>query len=422
MRKRKLIVPVLSAVLAVVLTVSAISNAVPLTARAASSSAIREEIDGMKDERKKIQEQLKSIKRDMDENMSQIEKIVAEKNVIDQEVGLLNQEILLINEQIAAYGLLIADKQDELDEAQARLEELTQKNKERIRAMEEDGALSYWSVLFRANDFADLLDRLNMIEEIASADRRRLEQLRQAQETVRQAQEALTAEKAEMETTRLELEEKQTVLAQKRVDADTKLSELHARSEEFKALMDKAEDEDNALMQQIAKAEKEYNDAKAKEDAATAPPPAVGGGSSGTMRPPQTVTNGITWTMPCAYTRLSSPYGWRIHPVYGYSKFHDGVDLSNVSGTPIVATRSGTVTLAVYSTTAGNYVTINHGDGFSSVYMHMTHYIVRIGQKVSAGQVIGYMGSTGVSTGPHLHFGISYQGYSQNPADYLKFN
>ncbi len=420
MNLKKYLTPVVCGVLSLALTMSAFSNTVPVRAEAASSSAIREQINGLKDELSDVRKEIEGLEADLKENMNEIEKMVAEKNVIDQEIALLTQEIQLINEQILAYGLLIADKQDQLDAAQAQLEALTEQNKERIRAMEEDGDLSYWSVLFRANDFADLLDRLNMIEEIAAADRRRLEQMRVAKQAVQTAQDELTKEKAAMEESRVELEKSQTLLAQKRVEADKKLAELNARNEEFLALLEEAEAADNALMQQIAQKEKEYNAAKAAENAAAAPPPAVDNGS-GVMRPPQTVTNGITWTMPCAYTRLSSPYGWRVHPVYGYPKFHDGVDLANSSGTPIVATRSGTVTLAVYSTTAGNYVTINHGDGFSSVYMHMTHYIVSIGQKVSAGQIIGYMGSTGVSTGPHLHFSITYQGYSQNPADYLNF-
>ena len=117
---------------------------------------------------------------------------------------------------------------------------------------------------------------------------------------------------------------------------------------------------------------------------------------------------------------MSSAYGWRIHPVYGGKKFHYGIDLANSSGTPIIATRDGKVTVAKYSSSAGYYVTLNHGDGFSSQYMHMTHYIVKVGQSVSAGQVIGYMGSTGASTGPHLHFSILYNGSHVNPANYIK--
>jgi murein DD-endopeptidase MepM/ murein hydrolase activator NlpD len=98
---------------------------------------------------------------------------------------------------------------------------------------------------------------------------------------------------------------------------------------------------------------------------------------------------------------------------------HNGVDLAGISGTPIYAARSGKVTTATYGSSGGYYVNINHGDGFSSIYLHMTHYIVSAGQYVNQGQVIGYMGSTGASTGPHLHFGIAYNGVYVNPANYI---
>ena len=95
------------------------------------------------------------------------------------------------------------------------------------------------------------------------------------------------------------------------------------------------------------------------------------------------------------------------------------MDLAAPQGTPIYATRSGTVTTATYNSSAGYFVTINHGDGFSSSYLHMTHYIVKAGQSVKAGEVIGYCGSTGTSTGPHLHFTLYYNGSTVNPANYI---
>jgi murein DD-endopeptidase MepM/ murein hydrolase activator NlpD len=128
---------------------------------------------------------------------------------------------------------------------------------------------------------------------------------------------------------------------------------------------------------------------------------------------------GISWKVPINYTAFTSPFGYRIHPIQGYKKFHYGVDLAAPTGTPIYATRSGTVDTATYGSSAGYYVQIDHGDGFKSIYMHMTHYVVSKGQQVSQGQVIGYCGSTGASTGPHLHFGITKNGNYVNPANYI---
>lgn len=435
MKNRKRLISIVAGSLAVLLLLSLVVGMIPASAKEYTSNLTEElksEISELKSQQNEIQEQIDALKDQIKENMSEMEKITTEKNVIDQEIGLLNQQILNINDQIVTYGLLIADKQDELDEAKARLEELNRQNKDRIRAMEEAGELSYWSVLFKASSFSDLLDRLNMIEEIAAADQRRLEELSKAAEAVAVAQTELEDEKSALEETKAELDEMQAVLADKRAEADALLVELNAKGEAFEALKDEAEEDEEALLAEIAAAEKAYNkeverlkeeerkrieEEKRKAEEELKKQQEASGGNA----PPSSVTAGITWVMPCRYTYLSSPYGWRIHPVYGYSKFHSGVDLAAPAGTPIYASRSGRVTIATYSDSAGYYVSINHGDGFSTSYLHMTHYIVGAGDYVAAGQVIGYVGTTGVSTGNHLHFSIYYNGNTQNPADYINF-
>ena len=127
----------------------------------------------------------------------------------------------------------------------------------------------------------------------------------------------------------------------------------------------------------------------------------------------------VIWALPCNYTVFIAPFGPRVDPVSGITQNHNGVDLAAPEGTPIYATRSGTVTFAGYDVTPGNYVLINHGDGYQSIYMHMTYYTVQTGASVTQGQIIGYVGSTGMSTGPHLHFGIRYQGHYLNPANFI---
>ena len=151
-----------------------------------------------------------------------------------------------------------------------------------------------------------------------------------------------------------------------------------------------------------------------------APDAGATGGSSGSSSSGGTVSSS-GWLKPCAYRCVSSPFGNRDAPTAGASTNHQGIDLSAPEGTPIYASRTGVVTAATFGKSAGYYVSINHGDGYSSIYMHMTRYVVSKGQAVSAGQVIGYVGSTGVSTGPHLHFGIAYNGTYVNPANYIAF-
>ncbi len=130
----------------------------------------------------------------------------------------------------------------------------------------------------------------------------------------------------------------------------------------------------------------------------------------------------LRWIVPMRFLSVSSYYGNRTHPVSGEKSFHTGVDLAGPEGTPIVATRSGTVTKAEYQDAAGNFVTIDHLDGYESSYLHMKKYIVEVGQFVIAGQVIGYCGQTGVATGPHLHFEVYHDGRRVNPGKLIDLN
>lgn len=452
--KKKLMVSIVAGILAAILLLTLIIGLIPVSAGAASSKELKGQLNDLKAQRNEIKSQINDLQDQIDDNMSEMEKIITQKNVIDQEIGLLSQEMLNINEQIVAYGMLIADKQDELDAAQAHLAELSEKNKARIRAMEEDGNLSYWSVLFKANSFADLLDRLNMIQEIAAADQRRLKEMSEAAAEVAAARDSLEGEKAELEVTRADLDVLQAELDGKRAEADKLLHELIAKGAEYELLVEQAEADEEALLAQIAAKEKEYNKAKAAEEAERKRKEEEerkkreeeekkkqeeeqkkqeeanknNGGSSGSSSGSSSggsssnkPSSSEGWIKPCKYKLLTSPYGWRTHPVYGDRRFHSGVDLAGSEGSPIYASRSGTVTTATYNSTSGYYVTINHGDGFSSSYLHMTGYTVKVGQYVSQGQVIGYMGSTGVSTGPHLHFSIYYNGSTVNPASYINF-
>ncbi|MBQ4600179.1 MAG: peptidoglycan DD-metalloendopeptidase family protein [Oscillospiraceae bacterium] len=429
MRNRKQLIAILAGIMAAVMLLGLVAMIVPRANAAASSSEIKKQINELKGQKSELQDQIDALEDLVNENMSEMEKIVAEKDAIDQQIALMYQQIENVDSQIQAFGLLIADKQEELEAAQAHQAELTAQNKERIRAMEEQGEINYWSVLFKASSFSDLLDRLNMIHEIQRSDKRRMAEMTAAAEKVAAAQAELETEKAALEDTKAELKVMQTDMETKRAASDALLVELNAKGEEFAAQIEAGEDEIEGLLSEIAKKEKEYDQAKDREYKqwlSTSVPPTTKpkpntGSSSTSPKPPANVVAGIKWVMPCKYTYLSSPYGYRVHPVYGTWKFHSGVDLAAPKGTPIYASRSGTVTAATYHSSMGNYVTINHGDGFSTSYLHMTHDTVSKGQHVSAGQVIGYVGSTGVSTGPHLHFTVYYKGETVNPADYFNF-
>ena len=409
MNKKKHILSVLALCLSLVLFFNLIGESHPVSVSAASSSQIKEELDELEERNNEIEAELEALRGQLSDNREELSALVKQKNLVDQEIVLLYEQMDIANAQITACAQLIADKQEELDQAQARLQQLQQENLERIRAMEENGELSYWSVLSGASSFMEMLDRWEMAQEIAEADKKCLEELDRAAAEVAEAREALAKDQAQLQTKRDLMDAVELVLAQKRAETDALLIEMKAKGDEYESMIEESEQMQEDLMQEIANKKEEYQDAKDREQASS---PVIGGTT--------TTVGGIKWTVPCSYWRVSSPFGYRWHPISGKWKMHNGVDLTGPEGTPIVATRSGYVTTAAYQAGgAGNYVSLSHGDGFGSIYMHMTHFVVSYGQYVEAGQVIGYMGTTGGSTGVHLHFGISYNGVYVNPAEYI---
>ena len=380
----------------------------PVSDSAVSSAAIKEELNTLKEQNATIQAEIDQIQSQYDATSNEIQALVDRKNAVDQEISLLHNQITNITQQINAYGQLIADAQDQLDDAEQTLTELNQKHKERIQAMEEAGNITYWQVIFQANSFTDLLDRMNMIDEIAAADQRRLDEIQSAADLVSATRQQMQEEKSSLDEMQLQLLDSQAALEEKRTESDELLRSLSKQQDEFQLLLDYSEARQDALMKEIAQKQKELSNAEYQEKLAKI---ALQGSN-----PP----SDATWLTPVSGYTITSAFGMRVHPVYGYQLMHNGVDLACPQGTPIYATRAGTVTTASYQEGgAGYYVSINHGDGFGSIYMHMTHYVVSAGQSVSAGQLIGYVGSTGVSTGPHLHFGISYAGTYVKPLAYI---
>mgnify|MGYP000758960322 FL=1 len=378
------------------------------TARAATTSEIKEAINDLKVENAVIQAQIDSVRSQYNANATEIQALVDKKNAVDQQIALLHDQILNINEQLRIYSQMIADTQERLDEANLKLEWLNRQYKERIRAMEENGEITYWQVIFQSSSFTDMLDRMNMVDEIAAADTQRLADLQVASANVAENQRILSEEMLDLQDTREQLESSEEMLKVKRTESDDILRDLISQQSEFQALLDESEALQSDLMTEIAEKQRELQAAQYKEELVKM---ALKG-----ENPP----SNATWIEPVSGYTISSPFGYRKSPTAGASTNHKGVDMACPSGTPIYATRAGTVTVASYQAGgAGYYVSINHGDGFASIYMHMTRYVVSKGQSVTQGQLIGYVGSTGISTGPHLHFGVSYGGTYVNPMAYL---
>lgn len=412
---------------------------------AASSSEIKTHIEELEAQHASIEEQMAALEQQQSENWSSTEEMVAQKNNIEQQKFLLYSEVDNLDKQIAEYRQMIADNQQKLNDAQAHLNELSEKNKDRIRAIEENGKMTYWSVVFKANSFTDLIDRMNMAQEIAESDKKMMESMSNAVKEVNQVQNELLTQKDELDKSHAERLEAQAQLDAKREEADQILTRLNMERSSLDADHEAIEAEKNALVAEYAQAEKEYNEAQAREEAErleqerleqekleqeqqeqankpeNKPDPDNGTDTTPETEPEPTEPEETTppssdsgWLQPCSYIYISSGYGDR------GSGWHNGVDFAASYGTPIYATRSGTVTRVRSMTTSyGNHVIVNHGDGYSSLYAHMDYYVVSEGEYVSQGQLIGYVGSTGNSTGPHLHFTIMYNGDDVNPLDYV---
>lgn len=419
MNNSKRLVTILAGVMAAVLLLSLLLGLFAGSVGAASSSEIADQIKDLEAEYDEQQKLLDEIEAKLAENDGQIRNMVARKDGLDQQIMVLSEQVVTINQTISAYNLMIADKQDELDAAEAKLAKLQAAYQDRIRAMEENGDISYWSVIFQASSFSDLLDRLTMIAEIAQSDRIRMDQIRALAQQVEQSRAELAEQKQELNHVKQDLEVAQRQLEEKSNEVDCMLYELMAAGGEYQKLLEEGEKLINDLLQELEQAEKDYDDAKYKEWLATSVPPTttVAGHKTNTV-------NGITWFTPTKNYWVSSYFGGRVDPFTGkWDYSHNGVDLAAPKNTPIYATRAGLVTFAGYQDGgAGNYIWINHGDDYRTIYMHMTRYIVSMGQHVEAGEVVGYVGTTGRSTGYHLHFGI-YNATLKiyvDPLDYIK--
>ena len=261
MRIHRFALTALSLLLTVALTISLL----PVQARAASSAEIQKEIDALEAKNKEIQKQINSVQSQYDANYKDMQSIVEQKSAIDQQITLLNSKVETTNEQIAAYGQLIADTQEELDAAKEGLRKLSEEHRERVRVMEEQGKLTYWQVIFQANSFTDLLDRINMVEEINASDRRRIEEMRIAADIVTATQINLESEKEQLEEVRVQLAADEAALQKKRTESDGVLRELEEKAEEFELLMAESEILQEELMQEIAAKEKELKEAKYDE-------------------------------------------------------------------------------------------------------------------------------------------------------------
>lgn len=370
----------------------------PALVMEASAKVTQEQIDALKGEasalaaeKKEIQNQLKAVRSDKS-------KAVHQKDLLEDQIDVIQAEINNISAQISKYDELIGAKEEELRENEARQAKQYDLFCQRIRTMEEEGETSYWSILFASSSFSDLLDRFMMVEEIIEYDNGVMDSLMLLQTMIEEDKAELEGARSDQEAARKLQEEAKAELATQEAEVDAVIRDISAQENLLKSMEAELKREADAMDSQIKKLEQQY-----AAQIANVPS-----------------ESGFLWPLPASYNTLSSLYGSRIHPVTRKPNNHTGIDIPAPRNTNIYAAKSGVVTTSVKKGSYGNYVVISHSDGTSTLYAHMNKRAVSEGQTVKQGQVIGYVGTTGRSTGNHLHYEVRINGNRRDPVDYYK--
>ncbi len=389
--------------MALVMTMSVIFSCMSVSAFAVTQS----EIDALKSQKSQLSSQKSSIQSTINSLQSQQSDQIALKNALDEKNAITVKQILNLNEQIELHTQLIEQKTEEVDAAQKVADEQLEKYKVRVRAMEESGRYSYFEVLLGARSIGEFLSLIDDIGDIMRSDKELENSYRQAVEDLKAVKAEYEEAKAEMEDSKAELV---TLKAQQEKDiaeATAVIASLQSDISSNSSVLSELSAQEQALNADIQKKVEELNKQQEEEKKQNQGGTSGGGSTVG--------TGNLVWPSYCTY--ITSRQGPRTHPVTGEYKNHGGTDIGASYGSAIYAADSGTV---VYSSDGwnggwGNYVMIDHGNGMQTLYAHMSSRAVSVGQTVSRGQTIGYVGSTGMSTGPHLHFEMYINGSRIDP-------
>ena len=367
-----------------------------------TSAVTQAEIDALKGSAGKLAEQKKDIQAQLKAVQADKSNALKKKELLEDQIDLIRQEIANINEQIAMYDQLIAEKTAELEQAEADEKAQFDLFCRRMRHMEEQGETSYWSILFTSGDFSELLDNYMMIEEIIQYDNQVIDSLVALQEKVANDRTVLEGAQAEQEEAKTQQMAAQDELKAQEDEVDKLIAEISAQEDLLEEMEEELNKAAKALDAQIKAKEREY-----AAQVANVPS-----------------ESGYLWPLPGGYNTISSLAGGRIHPVTGKPGNHAGIDIPAPSGTNIYAAKSGVVIHAAKGTGSswsyGNYVIVSHSDGTSTLYAHMSRIGCKEGQTVKQGDVVGYVGTTGRSTGNHLHFEVRSGSTRKDPVNYFK--
>ena len=397
---------------ALFLVTAALASSPVLTSVAAATkkdvSSAKDKKSALEQEKKKTEEAIKSLQGLKSNTESYVKELDTKMNDLQSQVTKLENNI--------------SSKQKSIDETAVKLEEAQKTEKKqyasmkmRIKYMYEKGDSSYLNLLLEARSLSELLNRAEYVSKISEYDRKMLDQYVATKESIADSKKKLETEKAELQEMKTQTEAKQDSVQLLLNEKNKELQNVNAQIGEKSAQAKAYEDDIKAQEAKIVQMEAEIKKKEAEEAAKKA---AEAKGNTGSTTTTSTGSSSLRWPCP-ASGRITSGYGNRKSPTAGASSNHKGIDISASTGSSIVAAAGGTVSIATYSYSAGNYVVVNHGNGLSTVYMHCSQLLVSAGDTVKAGQTIAKVGSTGYSTGSHLHFAVRKNGSYVNPSSYV---
>ncbi len=351
----------------------------------ASAASVQEKINQASKEKQEALDKIKDAEQKKDD-------VIAQSEQLEREIDIIQTEIYAIDDLIEEADAKILEKEEEIARIEEDIANQDEKFKECLRAIDENSTISYIELIFSSKDFSELLINIETINEITQHDMAIIDEMTKLKTEVEDA-------KAEIEAKRAEQEEARTIASDKQKQLSVKLKEKENLAK--------------SLEKDIAKYKQVYEEARRQEEA-------LKGSLNYSSSSSQYLGSGkFCWPAP-SYTRISSPYGWRPHPIYKTNKFHSGVDLAAPGGSNILAAENGKVISAGWNGGYGNCLVVDHGGGVSTLYAHASKLCVSKGDYVVKGEIIAKVGTTGNSTGNHLHFEVLINGKTTDPMGYIK--